>query len=68
MFIAIPVGMNYRTERLPLVTLSLIGVNTLVWLVTLIVSFRTNGESGFHLLDNRTYLFLFGIWMGRQQP
>ena len=36
MFIAIPVGMNYRTERLPLVTLSLIGVNTLVWLVTLI--------------------------------
>jgi membrane associated rhomboid family serine protease len=45
MFIAIPVGMNYRTERLPLVTLSLIGLNTLVWLVTLIFHFTTDGAS-----------------------
>jgi len=45
MFIAIPVGMNYRTERLPLVTLSLIGVNTLVWLVTFICFFCTQGDS-----------------------
>jgi membrane associated rhomboid family serine protease len=45
MFIAIPVGMNYRTERYPLVTLSLIGINTLVWLVTLICFFSTDGES-----------------------
>jgi membrane associated rhomboid family serine protease len=45
MFIAIPVGMNYRTERLPVVTLSLIGLNTLVWLVSLICTFRTDGES-----------------------
>jgi membrane associated rhomboid family serine protease len=45
MFIAIPVGMNYRTERLPLVTLSLIGVNTLVWLVSTICFFSTDGES-----------------------
>ena len=45
MFIAIPVGMNYRTERLPLVTLSLIGLNTLVWLVSMICFFSTDGES-----------------------
>ena len=45
MFIAIPVGMNYRTERLPLVTLTLIGVNTLVWLVTFICFFCTQGGS-----------------------
>jgi membrane associated rhomboid family serine protease len=45
MFIAIPVGMNYRTERLPLVTLSLIGINTLVYLVSLIFHFSTDGES-----------------------
>lgn len=45
MFIAIPVGMNYRTERLPLVTLSLIGINTLVWLVSLICAINTHGES-----------------------
>jgi membrane associated rhomboid family serine protease len=45
MFIAIPVGMNYRTDRLPLVTLSLIGINTLVYLISLFFFFRTDGES-----------------------
>ena len=45
MFIAVPVGMNYRTERLPLVTLSLIGINTLVYLVSLVCFFATQGES-----------------------
>ena len=45
MFIAIPVGMNYRTERLPLVTFSLIGLNTLIWLVSTICFFSTDGES-----------------------
>jgi membrane associated rhomboid family serine protease len=45
MFIAIPVGMNYRTERLPLVTLSLIGINTLIYLVSLFFSFQTGGAS-----------------------
>jgi membrane associated rhomboid family serine protease len=45
MFIAIPTGMNYRTERLPLVTFSLIGINTLVWLVSLICEVSTKGDS-----------------------
>jgi membrane associated rhomboid family serine protease len=45
MFIAVPVGMNYRTERLPLVTLSLIGINTLVYLVSLVCFFSTDGAS-----------------------
>jgi len=45
MFIAIPVGMNYRTERYPVVTLSLIGINTLVYLVSLFFFFRMDGES-----------------------
>ena len=44
-FFFLPVGMNYRTERLPLVTFSLIGINTLVWLITLMFSFHTGGES-----------------------
>ena len=35
MFIVLPVGMNYRTERRPTVTLTLIGLNTLVYLVSL---------------------------------
>jgi membrane associated rhomboid family serine protease len=45
MFIAVPVGMNYRTERLPLVTFSLIGLNTLVYLVSLACYFSTDGNS-----------------------
>lgn len=45
MFIVVPVGMNYRTERFPIVTVSLIGLNTLVYLVTLICFFATGGDS-----------------------
>jgi rhomboid family protein len=52
MFIAIPVGMNYRTERLPLVTLSLIGINTLVYLVSLFFFFSTDGESEFWIFKH----------------
>jgi membrane associated rhomboid family serine protease len=45
MFIVLPVGMNYRTERLPVVTLTLIGINTLVYLASLFFFFSTSGES-----------------------
>ncbi|MGO8766594.1 MAG: rhomboid family intramembrane serine protease [Limisphaerales bacterium] len=37
--------MNYETQRLPIVTLSLIGLNTLVYVVTLVCFFCTGGES-----------------------
>ena len=52
MFIAIPVGMNYRTERYPVVTLSLIGLNTLVYLVSLICSLRTDGDSNIWIFEH----------------
>ena len=45
MFIAIPTGMNYRTERYPVVTFTLIGLNTIVWLVSLILGIVTQGDS-----------------------
>jgi membrane associated rhomboid family serine protease len=45
MFILLPVGMNYRTERLPIVTFALIGLNTLIYLVSLIFFFSTGGDS-----------------------
>src|SRR5947208_5619198 len=35
MFIILPVGMNYRTERAPVVTFTLMGLNILVYLVSL---------------------------------
>ena len=37
--------MNYRTERLPVVTLSLIALNTLVYLVSLFFFSQSDGES-----------------------
>jgi len=52
MFIAIPVGMNYRTERLPVVTFSLIGLNTLIWLASLICQVNTDGESQVWILKH----------------
>lgn len=45
MFIVLPVGMNYRAERLPVVTFALIGINTLVYLVSLAFFFGTGEKS-----------------------
>jgi membrane associated rhomboid family serine protease len=45
MFVLLPVGMNYRTERLPIVTFGLIGINTLIYLISLVFFFGTRGES-----------------------
>ena len=50
MLILLPTGMNYRTERLPVVTLTLIGVNTLVYLVSLFFFFKTDGASQLWIL------------------
>ena len=52
MFVVLPVGMNYRTERFPIVTVSIIGLNTLVYLVTLICFFNTRGESDLWIMQN----------------
>lgn len=37
MFIIIPTGVNYRTERWPVVTFSIMGVNVLLYLVSLVM-------------------------------
>jgi membrane associated rhomboid family serine protease len=58
MFIAVPVGMNYRTERFPVVTISLIGVNTLAYLVTLICSLNSG-----HGLNVATPWVLHNFWL-----
>lgn len=44
--------MNYRTERLPLVTFSLIGLNTLVYLVSLVCYFSTDGNSDDWIMEH----------------
>lgn len=52
MVVFVPTGMNYRTERMPVVTLSLIGVNTLVYVVGFICFFATHGASEDWITDN----------------
>jgi len=52
MFIILPTRMNYETQRFPIVTLSLIGINTLVYVVTLICFFNTDGNSDLWILQN----------------
>lgn len=65
MFIVLPVGMNYRTERLPVVTFTLIGINTLVYLVSLVFFFCTEGDSGLWiyrhlwLVPAQSYLWMY---------
>ena len=52
MFIVLPVGMNYQTQRLPVVTFSLIGINTFIWLVTTFFFFSTKGESDLWIMQH----------------
>ena len=65
MFIFLPVGMNYRTERLPVVTLTLIGINTLVYCVSLLFFLGTQGESDMWiyrhlwLIPSKSYLWTY---------
>ncbi len=62
MLVLIPVGMNYRTERLPLVTLSLIGINTLVYLVSLFFFFKTDGDSDLWILQHLWLIPAQSFW------
>ena len=52
MLIILPVGMNYRTERLPVVTFTLMGINTLVYLVSLVFFFSYGRESDIWILQH----------------
>lgn len=51
-FFFLPVGMNYRTARLPMVTLSLIGLNVLVYLISLIGFWSAGGPAAPWILEH----------------
>jgi membrane associated rhomboid family serine protease len=62
MFITLPVGMNYRTERLPVMTFSLIGANTLIYVVSLVYAILTEGESDLWVMQNLWLIPIQSNW------
>jgi len=52
MFLVIPAGVDYSARRYPIVTFTLIGTNTLIWLATLIAFFQTHGDSDEWILNH----------------
>jgi membrane associated rhomboid family serine protease len=51
-FFFLPFRMNYETQRFPVVTFTLIGINTMVWLITLIFAIATGGDSDDWVMQN----------------
>lgn len=63
MIFIIPTGVNYRTDRLPVVTFSIMGVNVLLYLVSLVM-FWTGDRSGENdwLIDNLGLIPAESVW------
>jgi rhomboid family protein len=55
MFIVLPVGMNYRTGRMPIVTFTLIGLNVAVYLIGLAFTL-SQGEDAFKWIIHNLWL------------
>ena len=67
MFITIPTGVNYMTRRYPVVTFTIMGLNTLLYLVSLVLFF-SSGDSGLleekndWLIDNLGLIPAESVW------
>jgi Uncharacterized membrane protein (homolog of Drosophila rhomboid) len=55
MFIILPVGMNYQTRRLPIVTFTLIGLNVLIYLISLVFTL-TQGKDAIEWIYGHLWL------------
>jgi membrane associated rhomboid family serine protease len=62
MFIILPVGMNYQTRRLPVVTFALTGVNTLVYLVSLVFCFAQGPEVDAWMYEHLWLIPAQSVW------
>src|SRR5690349_4737001 len=52
MFIVIPVGMNYQTRRLPTVTFTLIGLNVLIYLISLVFTLSQGKDAALWIYEH----------------
>jgi len=62
MFILLPVGVNYQTNRLPVVTFSLMGVNTLIYLASLIARGNGGAETELWIFENLWLTPAYSAW------
>src|ERR1043166_1422063 len=62
MFIVIPVGMNYQTRRLPIVTFTLIGLNVLVYLISLAFTLTQGSDAQDWILEHLWLIPALSSW------
>lgn len=51
-YFLLPFRMNYETQKFPIVTITLIGINTVIYLIGLICFFATGGDSEDWIVQN----------------
>lgn len=62
MFIILPVGVNYQTQRYPVVTFTLMGINVLVYLATLALGGFTSEETQLWVFDHLWLTPNISLW------
>ena len=62
MVLILPLGVDYRAQRYPMVTFSLIGINTLIWLVTLIYSLAGGEDADETIRQNFWLIPQASLW------
>lgn len=62
MFIILPVGMNYQTRRLPVVTFTLIGLNTLIYLISLIFTLSQGRDAHLWIYEHLWLIPELSTW------
>jgi membrane associated rhomboid family serine protease len=63
MFIILPVGVNYRTERCPIVTFTLMGLNILVYLVSLGFFFAQGNDADIWIYQHLWLIPAQSAWL-----
>lgn len=62
MFIILPVGMNYQTRRLPIVTFTLVGLNTVIYLISLIFTLAQGRDAHLWIYEHLWLIPELSTW------
>jgi membrane associated rhomboid family serine protease len=61
-FILLPVGVNYQTNRLPIVTFSLMALNVLVYLISLVLEINVGEDAEYWIIENLWLIPAYSSW------